>query len=529
MKLLVIAMQPVLNREQMRHYDALAVSEGKLPGIVLMENAGRGAFEYLQRLLRERVTNVSQRVVIVCGPGNNGGDGYVLARHLLAECSAPVSVELLILAERSQIRGDAAINLDALIALAPETVRFCTPTSPQFAEALARADFVVDALFGTGLTRPLEGEIRKAIQLINASTAVRIALDVPSGLDCNSGEHLGDCVRAHHTVTFGYPKPGLLTPQGKDKSGKLHTVGLGIPDATILAKTGQTAYLLAEDDVALLLSARNASTFKHRSGDILVIAGALGKTGAAKLAAQAALRAGAGLATICTWQDALPALAAEVKEIMLSALSETNLREDLARAMAKRHAVLIGPGFGTGKAARAALEYVLEHGNAPLIIDADALTLIAHNPELAELIPQHAVLTPHSGELGRLLQKTSQQIEADRYAAVAQAAVSFRCTVVLKGAHTLISTGQQTVVSPWANPVLATAGSGDVLAGIITALAAQMEIRDAAKVAVYLHGLAGQIWSSARHTDRGMLAGEIADTLPEAIGQMLLRHPTSQA
>jgi len=361
----------------------------------------------------------------------------------------------------------------------------------------------------------------QAVHLINASAGIRIALDVPSGLDCNTGQELGSCVRAHHTFTFAYPKPGLLTPQGKDKSGQLHTIGLCIPDSAILARTGQTAALLSAEDILRLLPTRQASTYKHRAGDILVIAGSPGKTGAAKLAAHAALRAGAGLATICTWQDALPALATEVKEVMLSALSDTNIPEDLARAMAKRHALLIGPGFGTGNTAHTALEYVLKRASVPLVIDADALTLIANNPELAGLIPHNAVLTPHSGELARLLQKTPREIEADRYAAVAQAAARFRCTVVLKGAHTLIANTEQTIVSPWANPVLATAGSGDVLAGAMTALAAQLKPFDAAVTAVYLHGLAADIWSTARRADRGMLAGDIADTLPEAIARLV--------
>ncbi|HMV34828.1 MAG TPA: NAD(P)H-hydrate dehydratase [Turneriella sp.] len=520
MGLLATAMQPVLNRDQMRRYDALVISEGKLPGIVLMENAGRGAFECLQRLLAGHVAGLPH-VLIVCGPGNNGGDGYVVARHLLALRNMQATVEVLILADRSQIQGDAAINLESLLALAPATVRFCAPTSPQLEEALARADFVVDAIFGTGLSRPVAGEMLQAIERLNHATAVRVALDVPSGLDCNTGQQLGGCVQAHHTVTFGYPKPGLLTPQGKDKSGELHSVGLGIPDSTILAQTGQAAALLSGDDILPVLSPRHASTFKHRSGDILVVAGSVGKTGAAKLAAHAALRAGAGLATTCTWQEALPALASEVTEIMLSALSETRITEDLALALAKRHAVLVGPGFGTGEAARHALQYILENASVPLVIDADALTMVAQHPELAERIPPNAVLTPHSGELARLLQTTSQQIEADRYAAVASAAEKFRCTVILKGAHTLIGTAQQIVVSPWANPVLATAGSGDVLAGIITALAAQIEIFAAAKAAVYLHGLAGQIWSNTKRADRGMLASDIADTLPEAIARLL--------
>jgi NAD(P)H-hydrate epimerase len=513
-------MQPVLNREQMRRYDALAISDGRMPGVVLMENAGRGAFEHLRHLLASKAAP-NRRVVIVCGPGNNGGDGYVLARHLLAQPALGASVQVLILGERAEIRGDAAINLEILLALAANTVTFCAPTEPLPVSALERADIIVDALFGTGLSRPLTDSMTETIQRINQSAAIRVSLDLPSGLDCDTGVPLGACISADYTITFAYPKPGLLTPLGREKSGELHTVSLGLPDQNILAQTGITAHLLTADDIRPALLPRKSSTYKHRSGDILVIAGSPGKTGAAKLAAHASLRAGAGLATICSWHEALPALATEVSEIMLTPLSETRIADDLAHAMAKRHAVLIGPGLGTSEAALRALEYVLKHARAPLVIDADALTLIALHPELAERIPRNTVMTPHSGELARLLQKSPQQIEADRYGAVRDAAQRFGCTVVLKGAHTLIADTEQIVVSPWANPVLATAGSGDVLGGVMSALAAQMGLFDAAKSAVYLHGLTGQIWSENKGSDRGMLAGDIADMLPEAIATLV--------
>jgi NAD(P)H-hydrate epimerase len=513
-------MQPVLNRQQMRRYDALAISEGKIPGVVLMENAGRGAFEYLRQLLASKPAQ-NRRVVIICGPGNNGGDGYVLARHLLARPDLGASVQVFILGERAQIRGDAAINLEILLALAASAITFCAPTAPLPVSALEKADIIVDALFGTGLSRPLTGSMTETISRINQAAAVRVSLDLPSGLDCDTGVPLGACISADYTITFAYPKPGLLTPLGRDKSGELYTVGLGIPDQSILAQTGITAHLLSADDIRPALLPRKASTYKHRSGDILVIAGSPGKTGAAKLAAYASLRAGAGLATICSWHEALPALAVEVSEIMLTPLSETRIADDLARALDKRHAVLIGPGFGTSEAALRALEYVLQHARAPLVIDADALTLIALHPHLAELIPQNSVLTPHSGELARLLQKSPQQIEADRYSAVRDAAHRFGCTVVLKGAHTLIADKVGTAVSPWTNPVLATAGSGDVLGGVMAALAAQMELPAVVKSAVYLHGLSGQIWSERCRADRGMLARDIADALPEAIARLM--------
>lgn len=513
-------MLPVLNREQMRRYDALAISQGKLAGVVLMENAGRAAFEYLRRLV-QRHSALNPRIAIVCGPGNNGGDGYVLARHLLAESALRASVQVLVLAEHIQIQGDALSHLASLLALAPQTVRFCAGADELPDSSLAQADFIVDALFGTGLSRPLGAPMLGVIARINSAAALRVALDVPSGLDCDTGCALGGCVQAHHTVTFAYPKPGLLTPAGNERSGKLVTVALGLPDEQILSLSGKTAQLLCDDDIRPHIVRRLAGNYKHRSGDILVLAGSPGKTGAARLAAHAALRAGAGLATICTWQDALPALATEVAEIMLAPLRAAQLQQDLAQALARRHAVLVGPGFGTGIEALEALDCMLTSCQTPLVLDADALTLLAQNPQLARRIPRQTILTPHSGELARLLVKSSAAIEADRYAAVSDAARRFGCIVVLKGAHTLIADDEHILVSPWANPVLATAGSGDVLAGAMTALAAQMGALQAAMAAVYLHGLAGQIWSEARRADRGMLAGDIADALPGAIARVM--------
>lgn len=516
---LLSPMQGVLNRDQMRRYDELAIAQGKIPGVVLMENAGRSACEYLLQILLDapaRKTNI----VVVCGPGNNGGDGFVLARHLMAKKPAEWALRVLALCSAEDFRGDAAIHLAVLRALVPEIVAFVETPDAVFQETIAQADVIVDAIFGTGLNRAVAGKFHQAIEIINAGNALRFSLDVPSGLDCNTGCTLGVAVKAQHTITFAHLKPGLLTPAGSEIAGKLRTIDLGFPDQEILRQCGQTASLVEAGDVSEWLCPRGKDTHKYRAGNVLVIAGSPGKTGAAKLAAQAVLRAGAGLATICTWSELLPALAGQVLETMLLPIERKNIAASLESALRKRHAIIIGPGFGLDDNARKALTFVMQNTEVPLVIDADALTLLAENPHLAAHLPTRAVLTPHSGELARLLQVSADTIEQDRFGAVRKAAEKYGCVVVLKGAHTLIANQEQILVSPWANPVLATAGSGDVLAGILAALLVHLKPLQAAAAAVYLHGAAGALWQRSQRCDRGMLASDLLQFLPTAWAEL---------
>lgn len=514
----LIIMLPVLNRDEIRRYDALAIEQGKIPGAVLMENAGRSACEHLLRLL-ENANPHNRNIAIVCGPGNNGGDGFVLARHLVAHKGSEWNIRVLVLCKKEDFRGDAALNLEILFALAPEILTFAEPADAVFRQTLAQAGVIVDAIFGTGLSRAVEGKFHHAIETINAPRALRLALDIPSGLDCNTGGVLGIAVKAHYTITFAHAKPGLLTPQGRKLAGELITTSLGFPDHDIVHQCGQTALLLEAKDITDWLSPRSQDMHKYRSGNVLVIAGSWGKTGAAKLASLAALRSGAGLSTLCTWSELLPALSGQVLEVMLCSLNQERIEASLASALTKRHAVVIGPGLGIHEHAREALTYVLQHVQVPLVIDADALTLLAENPQLAAHLPANAVLTPHSGELARLLGVNSETIENDRYGYVRRAAEKLGCVVMLKGAHTLIADKERIFVSPWANPVLATAGSGDVLSGIVAALLVHLAPLQAAAAAVYLHGQAGALWQSSHHADRGMLAGDLLELLPAALSR----------
>lgn len=494
-------MQFILNREQIRAYDRLATAQFKIPGLLLMENAGRGAAEIIRGLI---ATKERAKVVIVCGAGNNGGDGFVVARHLQGDAD----VRCILVGEKSSIQGDALVNYEAALAC-----EIFIGHANDLPGEIAGADVIVDALFGTGLSRPLDPAMTAIVYAMSAPGAIRVALDLPSGLDADTGAVLGSAVKANHTVTFAHPKPGLFTPEGNIYAGKIHCIALGVPDEQLVKLTGFMARLIDPKIVAKTFIPRDAKSYKHRAGDVLVIAGSPGKTGAAKLVAEAALRSGAGLATICTWSEALSAFEKEVKEIMLLPL------DSVEKALERRNAVVIGPGFGLDEKAASIVRRVLAAAEIPLVIDADALTLIGTDLALLKKTAAPKILTPHAGEAARLLGGTSAEIEADRFGAAQKLATGSGAVVVLKGAHSVMAAPDgQMFVSPEANPVLATAGSGDTLAGIIAAFAANMAPLDAAVAGVYAHARAAALWRQKTQSDRGMLASDIAALVPEILG-----------
>jgi NAD(P)H-hydrate epimerase len=460
------------------------------------------------------------RVVVVCGAGNNGGDGFVVARHLLAR-GAEVSVFLTGRSEK--VTGESRINHDAYIDLGGEFMEL--PQGAALAPleaALARADYVVDAIFGTGLDRPIHDHLADVIAVINASSCHCIALDIPSGLDADSGAPLGTAVQADATVTFGHLKIGLLTPEGARLAGSVHVVDLGVPDRPVLAKVGHVAEVIRKETIGSFLHPRETSLHKHQAGNVLVIAGSSGKLGASLLTARAAMRAGAGLVTICTWADAAAALGSRVVELMTASIEPDRLTESLDAALVGRHAVAIGPGLGLDDRARAAVDHVVLGWDGLKVVDADALTLFVDRPEALADAPGNLILTPHPGELGRLLGRSARAIEEDRFGAVREAVVVTRATVVLKGARTVIATPDgRMFICMAGNPALATAGSGDVLTGMIAAFACSMSPERAASAGVLIHALAGDAWRAATGSDRGLLAGEIAERVPGLIAVLV--------
>ena len=516
-------MIPVLSRAQMRAFDRFAIDTCHVPSVVLMENAGRGAADIITSILRgvpAQGRASARRVVIVCGTGNNGGDGFVVARHLETR---GVSVEVFLTGPSTKVTGDARVHLDAFVDLGGQVRELVESASLEpLVDALKEAEIGVDALFGTGLDRPIQGHLEQVVRALNASLARRVALDVPSGLDADSGQTLGIAVEAHDTVTFGHLKLGLLTPEGARLSGRVHVVDLGVPDARILPQVGHSAEVIEARIVASWMKPRAASVHKHGAGDVLVIAGSEGKTGAALLASSAALRSGAGLATIATFPEAAASLEARVLETMVLRLDPNGIEASLDRALERRSAVVVGPGFGLDERARAAVDHVVLSWEGPKVVDADAITLFAGRAEVLAQARGKLVLTPHPGELARLLGTTSREVEGDRFEAVRAAVSATNATVVLKGARTIVlAPNSRPFVCTAGNPALATAGSGDVLAGVVAAFACALPIERAAVAGVLVHALTGDAWRADAGSDRGLIASDLVQRIPEALASLL--------
>jgi NAD(P)H-hydrate epimerase len=503
-------MIPILTREQMRAYDAYAIERCQVPGLLLMENAGRGAAE----LISDQLEGESGPVVIVCGGGNNGGDGFVVARHLLAH-GHPTAV--FVLAKRGSIGGDAKTNLDALEGLGV-AAQFVDDDLDGLTEALGMASLSVDALFGTGLTRDIEGRYLAAVSALNEAECPCIALDIPSGLDANSGAVLGDAVIAAMTITFGHCKLGLLQGAAAVHAGHIEMVGLGIPDAHILDEVGMSATFIDGLAVRATIGARAKSANKYTAGSVLVVAGSEGKSGAALLSARGALRCGAGMVTIASWAGARAAIEGVLDEAMTCELDDSDIAASVDAALEKRKAVAIGPGFGLDDKARQVVDRVALEWDGPVVLDADAISHFAGRAEALRAAAGPRVLTPHSGELARLLGISSAEVEANRYDAVVRASEACGCTVVLKGRHSLIATEGRVELCGPGSAVLATAGSGDVLTGMLGAMLCNTPAHEAAVAAVYLHAVTGDQWSELTGADRGMLASDIAEALPELLG-----------
>jgi NAD(P)H-hydrate epimerase len=379
---------------------------------------------------------------------------------------------------------------------------------------------VIDALFGTGLDRPLGDLFAGVVTFVNDARVRKVALDVPSGMNADTGVAMGAAVRADLTVTFAHLKLGHLTGQGAHLSGVVKVVDIGVP-STLRAE--HAAALAEARDVRALVRPRPVDSHKYRAGHVAVLAGSSGKIGAALMSAHGALRGGAGAATIVTWPDAATALESRVVEVMTARIGATGgvLTDELDAVLVNKRAVVVGPGFGLGAPAREAVNHVLITYTGPIVVDADALTMHANAIEEFSAASGRAILTPHAGELARLLGITSDEVESDRFAAARTAAARARAVVVLKGPFTVIAAPDgRLVVNSTGNPALATAGSGDVLAGLTGALACSLPPFEAAWCAAYLHGAAGDAWK-VKNGDRGLLASAIADEVPAVLRDLL--------
>ncbi len=513
----------VLSAAQMRAFDTDATDRG-VPSLVLMENAGRGACDVLARELLGGSCE-GKIVAVVCGAGNNGGDGLVVARHLLTRGATVLAWRI---GAEDKLTSDARTNHEAFVGSGGSVREIGDAPSPdvlsELVEGLALADVVVDAVFGTGLNRAVAAAHLAVLERMAEAPTPRLALDVPSGMDADRGTAHGFVCRADVTVTFAHAKLGHLTGAGARASGRLHVVDIGVPplhasaDGSATPRDDVSAWLVEARDVASRVPRRDVDAHKYRAGHVAVLGGSPGKLGAAVMTARGAMRAGAGAVTIVTWADVAAAFEARSVETMTARLHRGGeLTRDLDAALAGMRAVVAGPGFGVDPDARAALDHVLTTFEGPVVLDADALTAYAGEPESLSGARGPLLLTPHAGELARLLGVTAEDVERDRFAAALSAAERTGAAVLLKGPHTVVASPDGlTTVNATGNPLLATAGSGDVLAGICGALACSLSPHEAGWCGAWLHGAAADAWRT-RVGDTGMLASEIADELPAVL------------
>jgi ADP-dependent NAD(P)H-hydrate dehydratase / NAD(P)H-hydrate epimerase len=496
---------PVLTADEMRSIDAWAIQEQGVPSLELMEAAGRGVAEAAAELAS------SKRAAVVCGKGNNGGDGLVVAR-LLAEMGFEVDAPLLWPPE--ELSGDARVNLERFPAARHAE-------GGELAAALRGAGVVVDSIFGTGFAGAPRGPAAAAIEGINASPAPVVATDVASGVNASSGEVEGSAVQADATVTFHAPKLGHWIAPGKTHTGELRVAPIGVPEG---APTEAAAGLIGPEVLALAPD-REAGSTKFSSGQVVVVGGSRGLTGAVCLSSLAAIRSGAGYATVAVPADLEHIFEVKLTEVMSvgCASREGRLRraasEQVLGVTEQAAAVVLGPGIGRDDGTRDLVRELAQRIEAPLVIDADGLN--AHAKRLGSLLERGypTVLTPHEGELGRLLDVESEKVKAKRLAHAREAAALSGTIVVLKGDDSIVTDGERVAVNPVSSPSLATAGTGDVLSGMIAALVARgLDPFAGTCAAVLAHSRAGRA-AAERVGTNSVIAGDVIDSIPAGLAR----------
>lgn len=516
----------VLTSQQMREADRRTIEDVGMPSVVLMENAGRqvvaaieSAFESLE----------SRRVSVVCGRGNNGGDGFVVARTLLER---GVDVGVYLVGRSDEVRGDARVYLDVLRNLGVDVIDVGDPAAWELhGRDVLSADILVDALFGTGLTAPLSGLVETIVEDINGSPCPVVSIDLPSGLSADRWDVPGPAIDAAITVTLGAPKLPLVLPPAEALTGNLVIAEIGIPMAVIEEVDGPWVELLTKEAMRALVEPRAPDSHKGDYGRVLIVAGSTGKAGAAALAATAALRSGAGLVTVATPISCLPTVAALRPELMTLPLAETDagaIAVEAVDQVLSVHAdiIAVGPGVGTAQTTRAFVHALLGRAGVPIVLDADALNAFAGDADrLVGRDGVDVVITPHPGEMARLTGLSIDEVQANRLEVARDFATTHRVHVVLKGHRTIVATPEgKASINLTGNPGMATAGAGDVLGGMIAGWFGQLlDAEAAARLAVYLHGLAGDL-AEADEGEVAMVAGDIIDRLGDAVAELTARR-----
>jgi len=507
--------------EQMQQIDRTAIDDIGIPGSVLMENAGRQTVYHLCRYFGEVQ---GKKIAVFAGPGNNGGDGFVVARYL-QQLGAQVRVFVLVGGDR--IKGDAAVhyriirNLHVPVSflLGPDDLQGLAPDA---------FDLMVDALFGTGLQRQIEGHFALVIEMMNRASCPVAAVDMPSGLDSDTGAICGVAVRADLTVTYCVAKPGHFVFPGREMVGALEVVDIGIP-RQVVTGADLNCELLDRESAAPFVARRAANSHKGTYGHLLVVAGAIGKTGAAILCCRGALRAGAGLVSLCAARALNAIFESALYEAMTIPVTggadgapSINDFDPIVAAMAGKQAAVVGPGIGLADETAELVRRIYQQADIALLVDADAVNILAADKSsLARDTTAVRILTPHPGEMARLTGQTSRFIQQNRLAAAREFARQHNVYLVLKGAGTIVAAPDGTLaVNASGNPGMAAGGMGDVLSGIIGGLLVQgLDPWAACCLGVYVHGLAAD--RLAEKAPCGYLAGEVAERVPSVINELL--------
>ncbi|MDD4168756.1 MAG: NAD(P)H-hydrate dehydratase [Desulfotomaculaceae bacterium] len=516
----------VVTAAEMKKLDQLTIEEYGVPGLVLMENAGRQVVEVIRQVLG----NVRGKVVTVfVGKGNNGGDGFVIARHL---SNMGAEVKVLALADVKEIKGDAAVNLEIWQKMGQGVYSLHQIDGINIVRlVLMNTDLIVDAIYGTGFHGKMRERVGRIVEVLNGSGKPIVAVDIPSGLEADTGRAHGPCIQAAHTVTFALPKLGLILEPGADYAGELHVADISIPPA-LIEKEAPQHYLITAELVKEWLPPRPSAAHKGSFGRVLVVAGSRGMTGAAYLVGESALRSGAGLITVAVPESLHDIMESKLSEVMTIPLPDTgngslsrSARQSILTLLESAGVLALGPGISTLPEVVAMVRELLPSVRVPCVLDADALNALAGEVEIMRKVQAPVIITPHPGEMARLMNITTTEIQENRLSVAEKAAVTWNVITLLKGARTVVAAPNGAIyINPTGNPGMATGGSGDVLTGVIASLIAQgLEPVQAASAGAFIHGLAGDL-SAKEKGMIGLTAGDIISNLPAATREIVERQ-----
>lgn len=509
----------VLSPERMAKYDEYAIKTWGIPSAVLMENAGRNTY----RLMKERYLPGAGGIAVICGRGNNGGDGFVISRYALRD---GLRTTVFLLGKRSELKGDAALNMELYASIGGEIVE-CTKDIDALKKGIRGVDVLVDAIFGTGLSKATGGKEKLAIEAMNDSGKPVIAVDIPSGIDGKTGLPLGTAIQATHTFTYGYPKLGQVLYPGAYHAGRLTVVDISIP-AFIEDKIGIDGVVADGRMLRGFIRKRLPWSHKGTFGHVVVIAGSTGKTGAAHMASLAALKVGAGLVTLIIPDSLNGIMEAKLTEVMTYPVKDKgkgclplSAYKEIIDFIEDKDVVIMGPGLSQDRETMELVRRLYRNVKKPSVIDADGINAFQGHPDMIGTSKHGAVFTPHPGELSRITGVVPQAINADRIGTGRSFVNEYGVHLLLKGARSILfGPGGETIINPTGNPALAKGGSGDILTGFIGGLVAQgYSLTEATTLAAYIHGYIADTWAE-NGTDLDMLACDLLAGVGKAIQEI---------